>query len=129
MSNASSGVYSGVLIGESLRHDAVLEIDDIRVRRLWRAGAGDPAAGQPLLWTFIEFDVAGDRAIDLAQSLSDVLEGTGGWYCSFGSSEEMVVVFADHVFRYRRGDVSAGERVEAYARSVGVPGAQLDWED
>lgn len=65
----------------------------------------------------------------LAQSLSEALEETGGWYCSYGSGEEMVVVFANHVFRYRRGDVAARQRVEAYARSVGVPAAQLDWED
>jgi len=129
VSNVSSVVFSGVLIGESLRRDAVLETGGLRVRRLWRAGAGDPEAGQPLLWTFIEFDVAEDRTTGLAQSLSEALEETGGWYCSFGSGEEMVVVFANHVFRYRRGDVAARQRVEAYARSVGVPGAQLDWED
>jgi len=129
VSNVSSVVFSGVLIGESLRDDAVLETGDLRVRRLWRAASGDPEAGQPLLWTFIEFDVAEDRTMGLARSLSEALEEPGGWYCSFGSSEEMVVVFANRVFRYGRGDVAAREKVEAYAISVGVPGAQLDWED
>jgi hypothetical protein len=40
----------------------------------------------------------------------------------------MFVVFAGREFCYRLGDVAAKGIVEDYARSVGVPDSQLDWE-
>jgi hypothetical protein len=127
-SQSAPTVYSGVLLGESLRLDAVLDADGLRVKRLWRTAAGDPEAGQPSVWTFIEFEVESD-ATAAAASLRDVLDETGGWYCSFGSVDEMIVVFSGRVFRYPRGETSGRQEAEAYARSVGVPDAQLDWED
>jgi hypothetical protein len=33
------------------------------------------------------------------------------------------------MFRYRRGDKNGRAKVEDYARSVGVPDAQLDWAE
>jgi hypothetical protein len=56
-----------------------------------------------------------------------VLERDGGWYCDFRSDDEVFVVFCDRVFRYPRGDRTARSTVEDYARSMGVPEAQLDW--
>ncbi len=46
------------------------------------------------MWTFIEFAVTSELAGDLAAALSEVLDATGAWYCSFGSDNEMIVVFA-----------------------------------
>ena len=40
----------------------------------------------------------------------------------------MYVVFARRVFRYPLGVAARREEVEAYARSLGVPESQLDWE-
>jgi hypothetical protein len=125
----ASARYAGVLLGESLRLDAVLEVPELRLRKVWRAAAGDPEAGQPAIWTFIEFDVPAARVDALADALSRRLEVAGGWYCSFGSADEMVVVFADRVFRYPRGDAGVRREVERHARAVGVPESQLDWED
>jgi hypothetical protein len=124
----SAGLFRGVLLGESLRLGEVLEVPELQLLRAWRADAGDPSAGQPRRWTFVEFEVSAERADQLTRVLGSVLEPTGGWYCSFGSDDEMVVVFAGRSFRYRRVDESARRDVEAYARSVGVPEAQLDWE-
>jgi hypothetical protein len=121
--------FAGILVGESLRLDAVLEVPEARLTRVWRAVAGDPEAGQPTVWTFIEFDVPATRAGALAEALRRRLEPGGGWYCSFGSAAEMVVVFADRVFRYPCGDAARRREVEAHARGLGVPEAQLDWED
>jgi hypothetical protein len=125
---APSQPFRGVLLGESLRLSIVLDGPDLSVRRIWRSDSGDPNAGQPSRWTFIEFEVAGALADDLATALRLVLNATGGWYCSFGSDDEMVVVFAGRSFRYARSDHQARHDVEIYARSVGVPEAQLDWE-
>jgi len=127
-SGARSSPYRGVLLGESLRLDAVLDASDLRVLRIWCTDAGDPDAGQPSRWTFIEFEVAAERTEELEEKLTGLLDASGGWYCSFGSDHEMVVVFAGRSFRYRRGEEQARQEIETYARSVGVPDAQLDWE-
>lgn len=91
--------------------------------------AGDAEAGQPELWTFIEFRVAADRATELAAALSRVLSAEGRWYCDFRSRDEVFVAFHGQVFRYRRGDSCGRARAEAYGRSMGVPEAQLDWPE
>jgi hypothetical protein len=122
MPNADA-VYTGTLIGESVRVGAELEGIPLLVTKVSRVRVSD----EPELWTFIYFDVAADRAADLAEALSSVLERDGGWYCDFRSDDEVFVVFCDRVFRYRRGDRTARSVVEDYARSMGVPESQLDW--
>ena len=122
MPNAGA-VYSGTLIGESVRVDAELEGIPLSVTKVSRVRVSD----EPELWTLIYFDVAAARAADLATVLSRVLERDGGWYCDFRSDDEIFVVFCDRVFRYRRGDRTARSVVEDYARSMGVPESQLDW--
>jgi hypothetical protein len=60
------------------------------------------------------------------EALAGALEPEA-WYCDFHSEDETFVVFADRVFRYPRGDKAGRESAEDYARSVGVPEAQIDW--
>jgi hypothetical protein len=117
--------FTGNLLAESVRKEEALDAVPITVRRIWRADDGDPA-GQPLTWTFLEFEVPDNRAEEFANALAGALE-PGPWYCDFRSDTETFVVFADRVFRYARGDRSAREDAEAHARSVGVPEAQIDW--
>jgi len=121
-------VIAGGLLAESIRVGASLEGVPLRVVRIWRADAGDPDAGQPRTWTFIDFEVEDDMADALASALSEVL-APGSWYCDFRSDSETFVVFKDRVFRYRRRDAAGRSEVERYARSVGVPEAQLDWPE
>ena len=119
--------HSGALLGESLRPGAVLDGIPLTVTKIYRAALGNAEAGQPELWTVIEFEVSVDRACELAESLSRLLLADGGWYCDFRSADEVFVVFSGRIFRYPRGDRAGRARVEEYGRSVGVPEAQLDW--
>ncbi len=120
---------SGTLIAESMRVGASLENLPLRVVKISREDAGDVTAGQPSTWTFIAFEIPDEHADALATALGAALEGPGGWYCDFRSAEETFVVFAGRIFRYRRGDAPARAEVEQYARTVGVPEAQLDWPE
>jgi hypothetical protein len=119
--------YSGALLSESLRPGAVLDGIPLTVTKIYRAALGNAEAGQPELWTVIEFEVSVDRACELAESLSRLLLADGGWYCDFRSADEVFVVFSGRIFRYPRGDRAGRARVEEYGRSAGVPEAQLDW--
>src|SRR5437879_2875440 len=98
------------------------------VRRIEVASATD---GQPGQWTLLDFQAAECDAERLADALAACLApvGGGGWYVNYNTTTEAFVVFADRVFRYPRGDALARAEVQDYARSVGVPEPQLDWED
>jgi hypothetical protein len=120
---------SGVLIAESLRVGSELKGVPLQVTAVQRIAVGDTTAGQPEQWTLLHFQAPEDMAEELADALADSLAPTGGWYVNYSTTAEAYVVFAGRVFRYSRGDAAARAETEEYARSVGVPEAQLDWED
>jgi hypothetical protein len=115
--------YSGTLIAESLRVGAQLTGIPLTVTRIYRIRVSRPSES----WTLIDFNVVGDLVGSLAEALSHALEGEGGWYCNLLAADEVIVIFADRIFRYQRGDREARSKVEDYARSVGVPESELDW--
>lgn len=117
----------GAIVAESLRLGAVVEGVPLVVRKLERVDAG--VEGQPSHWTLLWFEAHEADADRLAAALAEALEANGGWYADFHSDAEVIVVFAGHVFRYRRGDDTERARVANYARSVGVPEEQLDWAE
>ena len=117
--------YTGGLVAESLQAGAELDCP-MTARRVRRLEAGDPLAGQPEVWTLIEFVVADEFAEPLIAELKEWLR-PGPWYCDLASDKETVVVFAGRTFRYPRGDGPGRAEAEAHARSVGVPDTQLDW--
>jgi hypothetical protein len=118
----------GLILAESLRPGAVLEVPDLRIARVWREDvSASTAPTQPPLWTFLDVEAPDERAGALADALAATLSDDGGWYADFRVGADHVVVFAGRVFRYRRGDGTAKAHVVAYGRSVGVPAHQLDW--
>lgn len=120
----------GVLVAESLRSGAVLDGVALRVTRVVRREAGDAGAGQPVVWTLLDFEVDDDGlAPALAEEFGRLLAPVGGWYVNFNAPSTAYVVFAGRVFAYPRGDRAARAEVVAYGRGVGVPTGQLDWED
>jgi hypothetical protein len=120
---------SGVLIAESISKGNPLDGVDLKVRKVSRSDVGDVSVGQPMTWTFIEFEVDDRVLADLSEALSRSIDPSGGWYCDFRTNEETFVVFAGRVFRYPRGDVEGRTEAEEFGRSVGVPEAQLDWPE
>jgi hypothetical protein len=123
-------VAAGSLIAESLRLNIPLEHMPLDVRKVTRIGPLDNVSHtQPKVWTFIEFSVADDRAPELAESLSHVLDDELGWYCDFRTEHETFVVFAGRIFRYPRSDPVGRATAAAHARAVGVPDAQIDWPE
>lgn len=118
----------GTLVAESLRDDAVLAHVALRVDDIVRVKAGTPAAGQPLVWTMLEFEAADDALDSLITQLAGAVR-PGPWYCDVRTDAESVVVFSGRVFRYARGDAASRAEAEAFARSRGVPEGQVDWPD
>ena len=123
-------MIKGILIGDSLRAGAELKPSGWRVTRIWRFDWSAIAAPeQPPVCTTIEFEGEDDQADALAEALSRNLKREGGWYADFRVGNDHVVIFADKVFRYRRGDREARAEAMRYGESVGTPRHQLDWPD
>jgi hypothetical protein len=122
------GVLRGVLIVESLRVGGRIDGIPWRVHALTRFEAPAEPVGGPPTWTFLEFEADLDDADRLSSAFARALDGKLAWYASFRSDSEMFVVFAGCSFRYALGDASGKADAESYARSIGVPDAQLDWE-
>ncbi|MBO0804227.1 MAG: hypothetical protein J2P25_14280 [Nocardiopsaceae bacterium] len=120
-------MIEGTLIGESMRAGTELDAVPLVTRAIKRVARGDTSAGQPGLWTVIEFEADERDADTLAGGLAKALERDGGWYADFRTPEETFVVFADRIFRYPRGDSSGRAEAADHGRSVGVPESQLDW--
>jgi hypothetical protein len=120
-------MIEGTLIAESIRVGAELRGVRLTVGTISRATAGDESAGQPELWTLIEFEADERDAEMLADALAEVLEHEGGWYCDFRTPGETFVVYFGRIFRYPRGDSRGRAEAAAYGRSMGVPESQLDW--
>jgi hypothetical protein len=117
-----------VLITESVRLGGRIDHITLRVRTITRFAAPPDPVGGPPTWTFLEFEADAQDADRLAFAFENALDGTLGWYASFRTDDEMFVVFARRHFRYQVGDAAGKAEAEAYARSIGVPDSQLDWE-
>lgn len=123
-------MITGILLAESLRLDAPLAIEGLRVTRIVRRDVSDGvSSGQPPLWTFIDFEAPDELADELSAALADSLMSEGGWYADFAVGDDHVVVFSHRVFRYSRGDRAGRQEAEEYAAAVGVPAGQIDWTD
>jgi hypothetical protein len=123
-------MVKGTLLAESLRVGAVLEVEALTVSRIVRRDvAATVTSAQPGVWTFVEFEGPDEIADTLARSLAETLLREGGWYADFSVGHDHVVVFADRVFRYVRGDRKERRKIEEYAAAVGVPLQQIDWVD
>jgi hypothetical protein len=84
---------------------------------------------QPPVWTTVEFAFEEANADEVASELSAVLSTEGGWYTNFTLDNEVFVIFANRIIRYRRGDPAGRAEAAAFGRYVGVPSRQLGWDE
>lgn len=123
-------MLKGTLLAESLRLGAPLEVPGLRATRILRSDVSESStSAQPSVWTSIEFEAGNEVAGQLAAALARSLLAEGGWYADFTVGDENVVVFANRIFRYSRGDQAGRAEAQEYGRKVGVPAHQLDWSD
>jgi hypothetical protein len=122
-----AGTVRGVLIAESLRVGGRIAGIPLRVTAVTRFVAPPDPVGGPPTWTFLEFEADLEHGDQLSSAFALALDD-GPWYASFRSDVEMFVVFAGQTFRYAFGDAGGKAEAENYARSIGVPESQIDWE-
>lgn len=119
----------GYLIGESMRPGSRLEKLKATLVDVERHPVKNAVPNQPNVWTVVHFDSA-DEPERLAASLAEVLDDAPShWYTDFKAGDEKFVIFPKRVFRYRIGDRARREEAQDYARSIGIPPRQVDWEE
>jgi hypothetical protein len=134
----------GRIIAECLKPGRDVRLDGLRLVRLGRhdvSASTLPAdqrsdsenehgvvAGQPTIWTFVDFEGPSSLADELARALAASLESEFGWWADFTVDDaERVIVFAGRFFRYRVGDEAGRAEAVAWGREAGTPEHQLDW--
>ncbi|MFD7919687.1 hypothetical protein ACFV3R_10720 [Streptomyces sp. NPDC059740] len=122
-------MLEGVLIAESLRLGAELVGVPLHITKIARVEVHNAVAEQPQQWTLLDFAAEETDAEPLAGQLAACLAPTGGWYVNYNTTTEAFVIFADRIFRYPRKQVEGRQQAQDYARSIGVPESQLDWQD
>ena len=128
MAEMDPGVVRGVLIVESLRVGTSVAGVPLRVSAVTKFVAPpEPVGGSPT-WTFLEFEADLEHVDALSSAFERALDDALPWYASFKSTSEMFVVFPGRQFRYRLGDAAGKAEAESFARSIGVPESQIDWE-
>jgi len=111
----------GTLIAESIRAGAELAGIRLVATKISRAAVGDVSAGQPELWTLIEFEAPEDDTEVLAEALATALEQRHGWYADFRTPQETFVVYSGRVFRYPPGIAGDGPRPRLMAAPMAFP--------
>jgi hypothetical protein len=122
-------VVSGYVLAESMRSDARLEGLPFTLTKIERYAVGNATPDQPPVWTTVVFEFPEEASERVANALAEVLDEHGGWYSNFNVDGMTFVIYAHRIFRYPSGDSAGRAEAVAYGRSVGVPDAQLDWDE
>lgn len=117
------------IIGESMRPGTSLADLNATMVSVDRHKVSNAAPNQPKVWTTVTFETTLEPD-KLASRFSEILDDQPTvWYTHFRAGEEMFVVFPGKVLRYRAGDTAGKTHAQEYARSIGVPGRQIDWDE
>jgi hypothetical protein len=102
----------GVIIESSLKDTSIL--NEAKVLRTWEDES----------WILREVEIARELAEKFGAYLDD-----GPWYVHFWEegSDEVLVVFKDHVFSITHSDQSTWKTAIEYGKSIGIPEEQLDF--
>ncbi|MFH1188769.1 MAG: hypothetical protein V1652_02910 [bacterium] len=117
--------YTGLLLKESLRDEAVLSEMTVIRTEIW--DVKNAVAGQPRQWTAVHFEVAEEKVVVVARELSKSLKPA--WYLNMSGESNVFVIFHDKVFKYQKGDVVRRSEVILYGKNEGIPEHQLDWKE
>ncbi|WP_020139582.1 hypothetical protein [Streptomyces sp. 351MFTsu5.1] len=122
-------MLEGVLIAESLQLGTELAGARLHITKIARVEVNNAAVEQPQQWTLLDFTAEEADAERLAEQLAACLAPTGGWYVNYNTTTQAFVIFAEKIFRYPRKQAEGRRQAQDYARSIGIPEPQLDWQD
>ena len=118
--------YEGVIIEESLENKDILkEIEIIKTKvEPVTEKHKTPWINQ---WTLHTIEIPENKAADIAEKISKVLDSDHDWYADFKNEDTHFIIFRDKVFKVNRKSKEQYEEAKKYGISVGIPDYQLDF--
>jgi len=118
--------YKGVIIEESLDDRSILKKVDIvstKVEEVIKSHK-TPWIRQ---WTLHTVEIPEEKAQEIAEMISKVLESKHDWYADFKNKQFHYIVFKGKVFKVDRSKPDEYELVKKYGTDLGIPDYQLDF--
>lgn len=119
--------FNGVIIEESLIDNSVLSDVNIISTKV------EPVTEKhktPWVkqWTMRTVEIPEEKAAEVADKISKVLDKEHNWYADLKTETEHYVVYADKVFHITdRTDKKQYDEATAYGISIGIPDYQVDF--
>jgi hypothetical protein len=117
--------FTGLLLKESLQDERVLDLIEVIKTETWHID--NTADFQPNIWTALTFEGDENQADTIAEKMSQSLKPR--WYINISTEKHAYVIFLGKVFKYPKGDQLKRAEAENYARSLGIPESQIDWDE
>ena len=120
------GMYTGLIVKESLKNFRILEDKDIKISRIEKWELGERAADfQPANWTAIFVEGAEENIDQVAKKISKAI--LNRWYANLSDELTEFVIFQNRIFKHKRGYKEDAKEAIEYGKSIGIPEHQLDW--
>ncbi len=118
--------YKGTIIEESLSDRSILKKVDIITTKVERVIKSHKT---PWLkqWTLHTVEIPEEKAQEIAEMISKVLESKNDWYADFKNKQFHYIVFNGKVFKVNRSKPDEYEVVKKYGVNLGIPDYQLDF--
>ncbi|MCL2540603.1 MAG: hypothetical protein FWE53_04235 [Firmicutes bacterium] len=121
--------YSGVIIEESLKSTAVLNLVNILGTKACVVTA-EHKTPWVKEWTMHTVEVPVDNALLAASMLAKALDTEHGhaWYADFKNKDAHYIIFSNKIFCVDRRSTKLYEEVKKYGIKLGIPAHQLDFD-
>ena len=108
--------YTGIIVEESLESKRFLE--SVIIKHTQTTDETDPQK----VWHMHAVEVTDEQIEELSYYIKPEK-----WYADFSNEDEMVIVFRNNIFRFKRDDKDSWAKAIEYGKSVGIPDEQLDF--
>lgn len=119
--------YKGIIIEESLTDRSVL--DDVKVMKTVVETVTEkhktPWVKQ---WTMHEVEIQSDKAAEIANKISVVLDKQHNWYADYKTDSDHYIIYSNKVFHISdRKDKAQYDEATNYGVLIGIPEYQVDF--
>ena len=118
--------YQGTIIEESLEDKSVLKRVQILSTKVERV-EDEHKTPWLLQWTLHKVEIPENKAKEVAEKISRVLDKEHSWYADFKNEKYHYIIFREKVFKVESGDKAQYDEVIKFAVSLGIPEYQLDF--
>ncbi len=121
-----NGNFVGVIIEESLEDKSVLrkvKLVSTKIEKVTKKHQ-TPWLSQ---WTIHTVEVPKRRANEIAEEISNSLDGKHAWYADFKNKTHAYIIFRNKIFFIDRTSQNQYDEAKEYGLALGIPEHQIDF--